>query len=130
MGTVKRRRMHSKGMLRTLEAVMAFILTFTFLVIISKPAISPDSDIQPFGVLIFLESDDEFRECAFVNDEDCLTTIIADYLPRYLEYRIVVDSPFFPPEDQEVIAESLFLVLGQTKVYKTVKLYYWLTLDR
>ena len=98
--------MHDKaGMMRTLEAVIAFFLTFTFLVYITQSVEPIQHPLNPLDILPVLEMDDAFRTCAINNDRDCLRSIISDYMPGEFEFEIIVDDDFFPPEDRQVIQE-------------------------
>lgn len=118
---------NKRAMLRTLEAILAFMLTFTFLVYISHQNVPAKKPLDSLGVLLIVESDDAFRQCVYSNDRDCLSSIAGAYIPNDYEYRIVVDDAFFPTEGQDAVIESLFVATPETKIYKTVKLYYWLS---
>ena len=117
-----------KGFVRTVEAMLAVLLGFTFLLFI-VPNESGDSGYENEKILQGFEQDPSFRDCAIGGNYSCIRSYIDLVMPVYYEYDVLVsDDPdeVIDLPEKRVHSESLF-ISGNTTEYSpvTVKLFYW-----
>ncbi|MBD3310207.1 hypothetical protein GF351_03230 [Candidatus Woesearchaeota archaeon] len=120
-----------KGYVRTLEVVIAIVLTLIFLMFL-VPRVSPD-DRQSVkaGVLAALEQNQDFRDCALARNVSCVESMAEDVLPERYSLKVNISSD---PEEQpgidvqgDIYSDSLFIAGSDTSYNATiVRLWYWL----
>ena len=117
-----------RAFIRTLEAVLAVLVSYTFLVAIIP--VGSDQAVTPnYHILNGFEQDETFRHCALSSNSSCIDAYVETQLPNDLEYRVIMtDDPDEVPAlpDTRVFSEHLFLA-GNNTVYSPViiKLFYW-----
>ncbi|PLW80149.1 hypothetical protein C0585_04505 [Candidatus Woesearchaeota archaeon] len=125
-------RYGSKGYLRTLEVMIAFVMTFAFLVILLNNPLT-NSNEQPSSVLENLVLDDEFRNelidvqnwCRYSNESTLLVNMTKERIGDY-EFALCMNKkPELPRKT--VIVDSAYVTGNITEQYdyKILRLYYW-----
>jgi len=123
-----------KGYLRTLEAVLAIVITFIFLIFIIPNNFS-GSKQEKLNILNNLIEENEFRDAIMNMSSECLNKtsgnqandIINPIMGDEWNYYLCKDKK---PEElprKEVFVESAFFTGNITDYYpnKIIKLYYW-----
>ncbi|MBC8444205.1 hypothetical protein H8D83_01330 [Candidatus Woesearchaeota archaeon] len=120
--------MVKKANIRTLESFLAFILTFVFIAIISTQFYPSGLDFQKTSVLKNLEQNSMFRNCALINDLNCLNSIFIETNPNFpnrYNYTLSIGSVFNLPK-KHIFVDSIFIASNLTTYNPViVKLYYW-----
>ena len=120
--------MQKKGFIRTMEAFLAIVFTFAFLLVI-VPANTPSGSTENIHILLNFEQNNQFRQCAIAQNTTCVENLITGQLPGIYEYTLLITSdanavPTLPV--QQTFSESLYLVGNNTAHAPTiVKLFYW-----
>ena len=125
-------RFGNKGYLRTLEVMIAFVMTFAFLVILLNNPLT-DSNEQPSSILENLVLDDEFRNelidvqnwCRYSNETTKLINITKEHINDYEFVLCMNKKPDLPRKT--VVVDSAYITGNITKQYdyNILKLYYW-----
>lgn len=123
-----------KAYLKTLEAVIAIVLSFIFLIFLipSKPDTQerrPDLDL-----INVLGQNPTFRTCVLIENYSCTNTTFEAYYPQVIidyNYRFNISSdPKISGIElpaANIHSESLVIAGNDTYINpKTVRLYYWL----
>jgi hypothetical protein len=114
---------------KTMEAFIAIILAYLFLLIIVPRDL--DRNIQGnAAILSSFEQDSEFRACALSDDEACVRAFVDGQIPEYFTFEVLLtedpnEIPTLPRK--QVLRESLYLS-GNLTLYSPVivKLFYWI----
>ena len=123
-----------RGFAKTIEAVIAVVLSFLFIAFFIPPASTHSDFIKPdLNLVYILEQDTNFRNCVMNENYSCLNATLDYYYPYFddvYEYRMNVSADpsaagvQLPPV--EVHLESLMVAGNDTFLYpKTLRLYYW-----
>ena len=121
-----------KAYMRTLEVILAMVLTFAFVLYIMPAPDNTASDASD-GILIGLIESGSFREsagnmtgCAYKSDNTTLTRILDGTLPEHVNYAICPKGSLPSLPRKKVKAESVYLT-GNITAYdaRIVRLYYW-----
>lgn len=116
---------NKKGYVRTLEAFIAFFITFLFVVFVVLKGVETNSDRPELQVLETLEQQSSFRDCVYSNNETCMREEIDQFIP--LTYQFNVGFTADPPQtDGNIFTETLFVTGDSTGDYKVIYLYYWI----
>jgi hypothetical protein len=119
------RKRNRKGYVHTLEAFLAFFMTFIFVVFIVLKGVSPKPVKDDLDVLKSLEQRDDFRECVFANNVSCVENITDPFIPASYNYKISINAPEPFKGSKDIYTETVFITSNQTGDYKVVYLYYW-----
>ena len=120
--------MKKKGFVRTIEALIAIIMSFVFLVLI-MPTDTQVSFKKDLGILAPFEDDEIFRGCVLQDKDGCLNDYIKDFMPAHLEHKILITNDSnenIELPEKRVFVESLMFA-GNISEYspKIVKIFYW-----
>ena len=129
-----------KAFIRTLEAIIAIVITFIFLVAIlplRETGITTEEKIKVLGNLI----DDktfrtgvfelEFNRCFTEQDQEWINNYVRNYLADGYEYRFCIYNHLRYPliedlPDKEVIVDSVFITKDLSDYERRiVRFYYW-----
>ena len=123
--------MVKKAFIRTLEVLVAIVITFIFVIYIIPKNIPDQSKQEELQLLAKLSQNPDFRTCAINEDQACIKTFIDANIPKKYDYKISIsknpnDSPPELPLKQ-TFTDSL-LISGTIEDYNPIiiKLYYWL----
>ena len=129
-----------KAFIRTLEAIIAIVITFIFLVAIlplRETGITTEEKIKVLGNLV---DDEEFRtevftlsvdQCFTEESPDWLSNLVRKYLSNGYEYRFCLyedlDYPLIEDlPDKEVFVDSVFITKDLSNYERRiVRFYYW-----
>lgn len=120
-----------KGFYRTLEVLIAIVLTFLFVAFFIPQFTETEQPLKPsLNILPRLEQNDEFRSCAVGDDADCLESKIEEVIPLLYGYKVSVSNDVNYEEtdlpSKDIYIESIFIGSNVTQFNpKIVKLYYW-----
>lgn len=121
-------KIHKKGYLKTVEAVIAFLLTFALILIVQtqNPA---EVRVDKIAILSALEQKDSFRACVINDNATCVYDEIRFVLPREYSFNVTVSSdPYLTPDlpVKDVYADHIWIAGNSTKYSpRIVRLYYW-----
>lgn len=127
----KKLKNKKKAMLKTVEALIAIVLTLIFIVLVFSRA--PEGGIQKedIDMLKMLHVLDEFRNCAAANNLPCINNHINDSMPKKYDFYVDMSpdpsgQPLGLPE-KHIYRESL-IIAGNTTHYNPniIRLYYWI----
>ena len=118
--------------MRTLEAVIAIILTFAFILYI-MPSNTFTIKEDTTNILIGLMNNEAFREdaqnltaCAYKSQNESINQILDVELKSYLNYAVCPQGILPELPRKRVNVESLYLTGNYTNTTnKVIKLYYW-----
>ena len=121
--------MNKKSFLRTIEVMIAVLITFIFIFFVFPKSQTPEEKVQ-LEVLKVLENSPEFRNCILGLDYNCTGDFLNDYVPK--NYGFVFDISDNPDifranlPEKNINTETLYIA-GNITSYspKFVKLYYW-----
>jgi hypothetical protein len=117
---------NKKAYLKTLEAFIAFFITFIFVVFIVAEGDLPEQSKKELGALAALEQRDDFRDCVYANNATCIERLAAEFIPGVYDYKVAINSPDPFKGAKNIYTETLFVASNETNSYKTIYLYYWL----
>ena len=117
-----------RAFMKTVEAFMAIMLAFTFVIFFMPTEVRTIDDQSVFR-LQHLEHDDVFRQCVLDRDEEC----IDDTMDRIFENRYAFDYVIYEFSEPEVIIEEevinvySWFFAGTREEFKPMhfKLFYW-----
>ena len=121
--------MNRKAYLRTIEVMIATIITFLFVYFVFPKSQTPEEKIK-LGVLKVLENNPDFRNCVITLSYNCTENYLNDYVPK--NYGFVFDIAENPDiyranlPEKSINTETIYIA-GDINLYspKIVKLYYW-----
>jgi len=125
-------RFAKKGYLRTLEATIAVVLTFAFVVFMLDTPLSSTSG-ETEDILINLIEDEMFRnnifevvqDCKHKSNETIITNMTSDFLENY-EFVICNNKkPVLPKKTVHVDSVYVTGNLSQSIESGEIRLYYW-----
>ena len=122
------KRSSKKGFLKTGEAFMAIVVIFTFIIFFMPQETRTVNDQSRFR-LQHLEVDEEFRECVYDEDDDCIDGILdrvfeGRYEFQYVTYRFS-EPDVDIDEDQVYVYSWYYGGTGDEFDPKVFKLFYW-----
>ena len=120
-----RRSIRKKGYMRTMEAFLAFFLTFVFVVLIVMKGTAAKPSMEQFEVLPALSQRDDFRACVYAGNTTCAEQLIDPFIPGSFRYKVSIGSPEPFKGAKDIYTETVFITSNQTNVYKVIFLYYW-----
>lgn len=127
-------RMKKKAYMKTLEAVIAMVLSFMFITFF-VPIRSETEQRQPdLDMVNILEQNMAFRTCVLSENISCLNSTFESYYPYViLDYGYAINVSRDPKVSgvslptTNVHSESLLIAGNDTYITpKTVRIYYWL----
>ena len=116
------------GFVKTIEVLIAIIMSFIFLVII-MPADSLVTSTATLGVLLPYEGNNQFRNCVIAGNDGCVSGFLSSDIPAHMEYEVLITED--PNENLElpqkrISVETLYIAGNITNSSsKIVKLFYW-----
>ena len=119
---------HRKGFVKTIEVLIAIIMSFVFLVLI-MPADTQVVSKAALGVLLPYENNLHFRNCVLEGNDGCINGYLDSDIPPHLDYKILITED--PNEnldlpEKKVYAETLYFAGNITNSStKILKLFYW-----
>ena len=114
-----------KEYFRTLEAFIAFTITFIFLIFLLsmlRGAESPQE--QQIRVLKQFEQRPDFRNCVYSNNITCLTSLVNGTVPEDYDYQITINDASFT-NDEDLFVDALYITGGSSDEHYVVRLYHW-----
>ena len=118
-------RVKRKAYVRTLEAFIAFFITFIFVVFVVLKGISAKPLKTQLDILPALEQRDDFRNCVYEENNTCIEEIVRPFVPGAYRFKVSVDRPAPFKGAKDIYTETVFIASNQTSDYKVVYLYYW-----
>lgn len=120
-----------KGFMRTVEILVAVIITFMFIIFVIPKYIEFQREGPDLEILRILEDDDEFRGCVLEEDRACVNSKINDTIPMRYDYNFdVSEDPGvgrYDLPEKHIYVETTYIAGNETTYTpKTVKLYYWI----
>lgn len=115
-----------KAYVHTLEAFIAFFVTFIFVIFIINKGVLPKAGHEPLNILSALEQRDDFRECVYASNETCAQDAVFPLMPYTYDFKVSIGGPEPFKGTKDIYTETAFIVSNQTNDYKIVYLYYWL----
>ena len=122
---------NKKAMLKTVEALIAIVLTLIFIVLVFSRAPATGTPKEELDMLKMLHVSDEFRNCAAADNLACISNHINDSMPRRYDFYVDMSpDPSGPPSglpEKHIYRESL-IIAGNTTHYnpQIIRLYYWI----
>jgi len=121
--------MNKKAYARTIEVMIAVIITFLFVYFIFPKSQTPAEEAR-LEVLKVLENNPTFRNCAISAEYGCVQSYLKDYVPRNYEFAFdIADNPdiFRANLPEKNINTKTLYLSGNITLYnpKFIKLYYW-----
>jgi len=126
--------MVKKGYIKTMEALLAIIITALFLVLLIPKMDTSETREEKLQILENLEKDDNFRINIINSDNRCynkssnnvLSAKIDNYLLDEYNFRLCINSKALNLTEQKTYVDSVY-ILGNITNYsnKIVRLYYW-----
>jgi len=121
--------MNKKAYLRTIEVVIAVIITFAFVYFVFPRSQTPEEKVN-LDVLKVLENNPGFRNCLMSDDYNCTASYLKDYVPK--NYDFVFDISENPEimrvnlPEKNINTETIYIA-GNITLYspKFLKIYYW-----
>jgi len=111
----------------TLEAFMAFFITFLFVVFVVLKGISAKPLKTQIDIFPALEERDDFRTCVYAGNASCVEILVnrSGFVPATYHFKIGIDAPAPPIGAKDIYTETIFIASNKTGDYRTVYLYYW-----
>ncbi len=127
--------MVKKGYMKTMEALLAIIITALFIVLLIPKMDTSKTREERLQILDKLEKDDEFRiniinsenECYNKSSNNILSAKMDNYLLDEYNFRLCINSKALNLSEQKTYVDSVY-ILGNMTNYsnKIVRLYYWI----
>jgi len=123
--------MNKKAFLRTVEAVIAIIITFLVLVIIFPKNNISEYQKSSLNNLDLMKDDEILRNCIYLDNLSCVENIITNYLPASYEFQYLVTSNpndfiYNLPKTRIYTKNLIFAGNNQVYDFRILKIYYWL----
>ena len=115
-----------KGYIRTLEAFIAFFITFLFVVFVVLKGVARQPERSDLRILENLEQQESFRQCVYANNITCMEDEIRPFIPKTHEFGASINRPDPPQVAKNIFTETVFITSNSTNDYKEVYLYYWI----
>lgn len=121
---------YKKGVFRTLEALIAIFITFTFLAFYLPQQREEARPEAPQGILSGLRGNDEFRSCVIQKNSTCINQTLGKNLEDRYDFSFnISEDPNAAPQglpQKRVYANSIFLAGNTTNSTSlVVRLYFW-----
>ena len=122
--------MTKKGFWKTLEVLIAVLLTFIFVIVIIPRFTPSTSQETNLGVLQDLQKNPGFQACAVVLDQDCVNQYIREALPSRYGFKVLL-SRDFNAQAKDLPATRIFvdsIIITGNATYanqSVVRLFYW-----
>jgi len=110
--------MNKKAYARTLEAFIAFIMTFSILILVVGSNDNSGSADLELNILTKYQQIPEFRECITSTNSTCVEELLSAEIPKNLNYKITINDASFEKEGN-LYVESAYIQNNY------VRLYYW-----
>ena len=117
--------MNRKAYVRTLEAFLAFFITFVFVVLIVNKGELTKPLNNELNILSSLNERDDFRYCIYTSNTSCIDNLVSPLMPSRYDFNMSIDKPLFFNTQKDIRTETLFIASNQTSSYHSVYLYYW-----
>lgn len=114
-----------KAYIRTLEAFLAFFITFIFVVFILLKGTGAKPLRTQLDILPALEQRDDFRDCVYASNTSCIEDIVEPLVPGAYNFKISLDRPDPFKGAKDIYTETVFIASNQTGEHRIVYLYYW-----
>ncbi|MCX8146877.1 MAG: hypothetical protein N3D84_00200 [Candidatus Woesearchaeota archaeon] len=122
-----------KAYMKTLEAVIAFILTFLFITTVIETRSETEKYQPDVNLMDIMKYNPEFRNCALSKNISCLNATLERDYPDFAKlygykFNITNNPKSAPPDlpEKNVHLESLFISGNETYLNPiVVRLYYW-----
>ena len=111
-----------KAHLRTLEAFLALIMTFTFLTFI-LPVNTPTVKTDNLDLLDHFSQDQDFRDCIIRDNLTCAKNLIDTVVPSYYNHTLST-SPVSLNVSTNIVSESTIIAKDHSN-YTRLYLYYF-----
>ena len=117
--------MNKKAYLRTLEAFIAFIMTFAFLIFIvgSRESASIPEHPQLY-ILNNFEQRPDFRDCVYEFNTTCIEDLVNSSIPTAYGFEVTVNDGTYEREDNLFI-DTLYITGNTATDQYIIRLYYW-----
>lgn len=119
-----------KAVFRTLEALIAAFITFTFLIIFIPQLREQATPEAPPNVLAVLRGNDEFRNCVMLQNYTCVNQSVDKNLEDKYNFKTNISqnpyasAPSLP--QKRIYANSMFVAGNTTNSTSLiVRLYFW-----
>jgi hypothetical protein len=131
---VRMKGMDKKGFAKTLEAIIAVVLSFLFIVFFIPPVKTDTDFVRPdLSLIDILEQNPSFRNCVVSENYTCINSTLMSYYPYFAELYAYTINISTDPEisgvelpQADVHIESLMIAGNDTFLYpKTLRVYYW-----
>ncbi len=119
-----------KGLLKTLEALIALFLTLTMLIVFIPRDSVTEQISEPKGFLSILRENDAFRSCVVAKNTTCINQTIDDNLEDnfYFVFNLSesASAKVGGLPDVQIFSESVFITGNVTNSTNTiVRVFYW-----
>ncbi len=122
--------MVKKAFVKTLEAFIAVILTFVFIVVVLQRFNPGEKRVENVYIMSVLEQNVAFRACAIDQNQTCVESNVAALLPAKFGFNVSISSdPDHVLEGlpkKQIYVDSVYIAGNNTQYRpQIVKLYYW-----
>ncbi len=123
--------MNKKAFLRTIEAVIAVVITFIVLVVIFPKNNISEYQKSSLNNLELMNDDENLRNCIYSDNLSCAESIIRNYLPNSYDFQYLITSnpnDFIYSLPKTKIHTTNIVFAGNNYIYdfRVLKIYYWL----
>ncbi|MBT4351322.1 hypothetical protein HOD20_02215 [archaeon] len=126
--------MKKKSYLKTIEVVLAAIITTIFMLYIMPQFTGSENREKNLLVLKDIKTDDSFRGyvlanegCTYSNENTAINTVIENYLPYAYDYVVCINDKYQDFEGERLFVDTYYMSANLTVFRpKTVRLYYWI----
>lgn len=125
--------MKKKGYLKTIEVVLAAVITSIFLLYIMPQFTGSEDQNEGFEILKEIRSDEDLRGFVLTNigcynstESNTLNTKIQEHLPESYSYVICIDDIYSDFVGDRLFIDSIYIA-SNLSIYKPriLRLYYW-----
>ncbi len=119
-----------KGLLKTLEALIALFLTLTMLIVFIPRDSTTEQSSEPKGFLPVLSENDAFRSCIVTKNATCINQTIDDSLEDNFRFIFNISESASANvgglPDVQIFSESLFIAGNVTNSTSIIlRVFYW-----
>ena len=123
--------MVKKAFLRTAEAVIAIVITFTLLTVMLRQETVTETRRPPENILYLLKEDPDFRTCVEIRNTACINQSINSQMPDNYDFTFNISedpnaavSAGLP--SKRIFADAVLLTGNTTNsTTRIVRLFYW-----